>query len=331
MIATVSAPANIAFLKYWGARDLHSATPLHASLSMTLETARATTTLEWREGDASPDDVQIIGGDGVPAPAPPSFALRVRTHLGRMRERCGRHGSFRVATSNNFPTGAGIASSAAGFAALAFGAARLWDVPADGGELSLMARLSGSGSAARSVAGGFVRWPADPSDPRGPAIPVAPADHWDLRDVIAIVDGSPKEHSSLEGHRLAPTSPHFSRRLQLIDGRRAEMERAIADRSFEALAPLVEEEAIELHLIAMSSRPPLFYWKPGTLRVLEAVRSMRARGLPAAATIDAGANVHVICEAAAGEEAAAELERLAEVAMLLRDRVGSGPRLEAGP
>src|SRR6185295_13265009 len=138
-------------------------------------------------------------------------------------------------------------------------------------ELSRLARSSGSGSAARSVVGGYVQWPdghADEGEAGSYAVQIADADHWDLRDVIAVVEIGPKTVSSLDGHRRALTSPYYEIRQQLIPGRLEEVRRAIRERDLARLGPVLEEEAVDLHLIAMSSKPPIFYWSPGALAVL---------------------------------------------------------------
>ena len=324
MKVTVEAPANIAFIKYWGARDLASALPENASISMTLDHCRARTTVEHAP-DAGEDEVLLAATGGELDQAPAAFAEGVRRHLDRLRRWAGVEGSFRVATRNNFPTGAGIASSAAGFAALATAVAASLERYPDAGELSLLARLSGSGSAARSVIGGYVRWPADDADPESPAVALASADYWSLCDLVAVVDTGSKTVSSREGHRRAPTSPHFALRQERLGERLAAVERAILDRDLATLGPIVEQEAIDLHLIAMSSQPPIFYWCPGTLEVLEAVRQLRAGGVGAWITMDAGPNVHVICEAGDEATVATSLSGLPRVVSLLRDRVGTGP------
>ncbi len=324
MKVTVEAPANIAFIKYWGARDLESALPANASVSMTLDHCRARTTVEHLP-DGVGDEV-LLADAGELVQAPEAFATGVRQHLDRLRRQLGAAGSFRVATRNNFPTGAGIASSAAGFAALATAVAASLGRHPDAAELSLLARLSGSGSAARSVMGGYVRWPSCDADPESPAVALAPADHWPLCDLVAVVDSVSKSVSSREGHRRAPTSPHFAMRQEHLAERLSMVERAIRDRDLAGLGPLVEQEAIDLHLIAMSSRPPIFYWRPGTLEVLEAVRRLREEGVGAWITMDAGPNVHVICEPADEEVVVAKLTGLSRVVSLLRDRVGVGPQ-----
>ncbi|MCB1057032.1 MAG: diphosphomevalonate decarboxylase [Acidobacteria bacterium] len=323
---SVVAPANIAFVKYWGAADLEKALPLHPSISMTLGKALSHTTVEWTEGRDGEDEVWLATAQGALEPAPEAFRGRIVGHLERLRRRAGRLGSFRVATRNSFPAAAGLASSASGFAALSLAVGSVLGLETTPREASVLARLSGSGSASRSVMGGYVEWPVAGEDGlEGAAVQLAPAEHWALADVIALVETGAKEVSSLDGHRRAPSSPHFARRLELIPGRLEHVRDAILRRDLDELGPILEEEAIELHLIAMSSRPPIFYWRPATLAVLEAVRGLRRRGISAWSTMDAGANVHVICPEADAASVAEALAEVPGVVGVLVDGVGSGP------
>jgi diphosphomevalonate decarboxylase len=324
---TVDVPANIAFIKYWGAIDLDRALPCNRSLSMTLDTCTTRCTVEPLAG--GPDEVWLSESAGGFRAPTAEFVQKVRNQLEQVRQWAGSEQTFRVATRNGFPSAAGLASSASGFAALTLAAAAALGREASPAELSSLARRSGSGSAARSVLGGYVEWPAGEGEAAAHAVQVAPADHWDLRDVIAVVEIGPKVVSSREGHRRAPTSPYFEKRLELLPARLATARRAIADRDLATLGPLLEEEAIDLHLIAMSSRPPIFYWSPGTVDVLKTLRELRQEGLAAWATLDAGANVHVICEPDAEDDVAERLENLPTVGFVLRDGVGEGPEYDA--
>jgi diphosphomevalonate decarboxylase len=325
--ATITAPSNIAFIKYWGARDLAQAIPMNASISMTLTECISLSTVAFSEGSEEFDRIEIILEDGSFASPPASFRERALAHLDRVRRWARRSGSFRVATRNSFPTGAGIASSASGFAALTLASTKALGLSLSTPELSDLARMSGSGSAARSVLGGFVEW-SPAGEGAGHALAIAPASHWDLRDVIALVDHGEKDVSSVDGHRLATSSPHFEARQRILPQRLAMVRRAIEERDLEALGPVLEEEAIELHLIAMSSKPPIFYWKPGTVQVLERLRGMRREGLSTWATMDAGANVHVICTRRDEAHVIAAMNELSGVSGVLLDGAGPGPREE---
>jgi len=355
--ATAVAPANIAFVKYWGASDLEHAIPVNPSISMTLSRCVSRTTVEfdpqagedevwWRAAQPGEEEVGEEAGDGEWAAGwdddgdaddrlvdpGASFRRRVLGHLAAIRRWRGLApgvGRFRVVTGNSFPAAAGLASSASGFAALAVAAAAALGETPPPGELSALARASGSGSAARSVLGGYVEWPAPGSPPDDPrAEQLAPAAHWALCDVVALVSTVEKKVPSLDGHRLAATSPHYARRQEELSHRLAVVRRAIAEHDLELLGPTLEEEAIELHLVAMSSRPPVFYWASATLEVLAAVRELRRQGVAAWSTMDAGANVHVITTPEDESAVAARLRSLAGVRGVIRDRVGDGPVLE---
>ncbi|MEM9292751.1 MAG: diphosphomevalonate decarboxylase [Acidobacteriota bacterium] len=338
---TASAPSNIAFIKYWGALDLERVVPHHPSISMTLEQCRSTTTVEFRPGDEGESVIELRSDDGVLSPAPPAFTTRISAHLERLRSAAGAEGSFRVATHNSFPAAAGIASSASGFAALTLSTAGALGLPLDADESSRWARRSGSGSATRSVLGGYVQWPAPDWTPElslsgtgddeasNRAVQLATAEHWPLANCIALVETGPKEVSSLQGHNLTTTSPHFRRRLELMAPRLERCRRAIEGRDLEALIEVVEEDAVDLHLIAMSSQPPIYYWQPGTLAVMARVRELRKQGLGAFFTMDAGANVHVLCPLDQGAKVSAELAEVPGVHSVIEDRVGDGPRSEA--
>lgn len=322
--ATVEAPSNIAFVKYWGAVDLEQAIPCNASISMSLRTCVTRTSVETRAPDR-PDDIWMCL-EGQWRRAEGAFQDRAAAHLERLRRWAGVDVGFRVATENSFPAAAGIASSASGFAALTLSVLAALERQPANDELSDLARLSGSGSASRSVFGGYVQWPHGGEGEQWHAASIAAASHWDLRDVIAIVQTGPKVVSSLEGHALATTSPHFAGRQKLIESRLQRVRDAIEARDLDGLGPVIEEDAIELHLVAMSSQPPIFYWLPATLGVLRHVRALRDGGTSAWATMDAGANVHVICAPDDEEEVAAGLAKLDGVQAVIRDGVGEGPR-----
>lgn len=323
---TAVAGANIALIKYWGTQNVERVLPANPSISMTLQHCVSHCTVAPQDDPTGDDQVEWLNDADELEPAPPMFRDGVLRHLERLRRCTCRSGSLRVATTNNFPTGAGIASSASGFAALTVATCAALDWSANPAELSRFARLSGSGSAARSVLGGFVEWPGDPRDPESAARQFAPPDHWPLCDLVAVIDPTHKAISSREGHRRAPSSPYYTRRLEILPDRTRRVRDALLARDFAHFAQAVEEEAIDLHLIAMSARPPTFYWQPGTVAVLEAVRCLRADGLDACATIDAGPNVHVLCIAAHARQVQEALAEVPSVRTIIADKVGDGPR-----
>ncbi len=199
----------------------------------------------------------------------------------------------RVVSQNNFPTGAGIASSASAFAALALASTAALGLDLSPRELSRLARR-GSGSACRSVPGGFVQWQAGEGDEDSYAYTIAPPDHWDLVDCIAVASSGHKPVTSSEGHELAQTSPIQAARVADAPRRLELCRSALLDRDFAALAEIVELDSDLMHAVMMTSRPALFYWSPVTFQIMLAVREWRSAGLPACYTIDAGPNVHVL-------------------------------------
>ncbi len=327
-LATVVSPSNIAFIKYWGARDLDRVVPENASISMTLRTCHSRCSVEHLT-DGETHEVRWREGSGGFKIAPPSFADRVTAHLDRLRDHFGCGGAFRVATENSFPSAAGLASSASGFSALTLAVIEALGEAADDTARSELSRASGSGSASRSVLGGYVQWPE--SGGGNFAEQLWDHHHWDLRDVIAVVESGHKEVSSLDGHRRARTSPYFDTRLRELPKRLETVRRALRDRDFRTLGPVIEAEAIDLHCVAMTSNPAIHYWKPATLTVLEAVRGLRRDGVEAWITMDAGANVHVICEPASESDVFARLDGLDGVLEIIRDGVGAGPFTESEP
>ncbi len=322
MKATAEAGANIALLKYWGVRDGKLNLPLNSSISITLDRARTTTTVAF---DPTLDDDQLEL-DGQPAPQ--AARTRVHRHLEHLRRLAGTGWRAHVVSQNNFPTGAGIASSASGFAALTVAAAAALGLELSGRELSRLARL-GSGSACRSLFGGYVEWVAGTDDASSYAHPLAPPEHWPLHDLIAVVAGGHKAISSAQGHSLAPSSPLCAARVAAAERAMPIVRAALQARDLRALGPLVEQDAIAMHAVMMTSQPALFYWLPETLRVMLAVRKWRAEGLAAYFTIDAGPNVHVLCEEAESPEIERRLQSVSGVRRVLHNRPGPGPHVIA--
>lgn len=304
MKATATAPANIAFVKYWGKRDGESRLPLNDSLSMALDAATTTTTVDFDAAFES-DEVSIDG-----TPLTDAERARIVRHLDRVRNFARIATHARVVTRNAFPMGAGLASSASGFAALSLAASSSAGLVLPERELTILARM-GSGSAARSVPGGFALWHAS-EDPDGSyAERLFSHDHWGIRDVIAIVSSGKKKVGSTQGMDRAATSPFLSARLAAVPGAIARATKAIAERDFTALGEVIEAESFSMHAVMQTQSPHLLYWSPATVAVLHAVFGWRGEGIAAYATIDAGPNVHVICR---GEDVADVEKRLSGIA-----------------
>jgi len=308
--ATAQAFPNIALIKYWGNRDPLLRLPANSSLSMNMAGLTTTTTVAF--DDSLGEDVVVLGGREQSGAAKD----RVVKMLERARAMAGAGANARVESLNNFPAGAGLASSASGFAALAVASAAAAGLNLDERALSRLAR-TGSGSACRSVPGGYVEWQAGADDATSYAFSIAPPEHWDLRDMIAIVDVAHKTVGSTQGHALADTSPLHAARVSTIPERLSQVRAAIESRDFASLAPVVEADALAMHAVMMTSNPPLLYWQPPTVAILHAVRAWRTDGLPVCFTIDAGANVHCLCESSAADEVTRRLRSIAGVQNVL--------------
>jgi diphosphomevalonate decarboxylase len=285
--ATALAHPNIAFIKYWGDIEPDIHLPANGSISMNLDCLYSHTAVKF-DPELKTDQL-IIDGE-----VPPQNAIaRVSHFLDRVRYLAGISTFAQVTSENNFPTGSGIASSASGFAALSLAASAAAGLHLDQKELSRLARR-GSGSACRSVPGGFVEWFPGTDDESSFAISIAADDHWVLRDCIAIVSRQHKETGSAAGHTFADTSILQEVRVQDAERRLEKCREAIKYRDFQEFAAIVELDSNLMHAVMITSRPQLIYWQPATLDVMRAVAEWRTSGIPVCYTIDAGPNVHVI-------------------------------------
>lgn len=294
--ATAAAHPNLALVKYWGYAERALNLPANNSISMTLSGATTTTSVTF--DPSLGDDVFTLNG----APGDEVASRRVSLHLDRVRQLAGRPLRARVSSHNDFPVALGVASSAAAFAALSLAAARALQVKLSLRELSILAR-KGSGSACRSIFGGYVEWVKGSDDAGSYAHTLYSPDHWDLRVVTVAFPGPPKRVSSEEGHSAASGSPFYGARLRELERTLGDVREALHRRDFEALGMAVEREALSLHAIAMTSQPEGYPWmsgivyvEPETMQLIHAVQSWRAQGAAIYFTLDAGPAVHLLCE-----------------------------------
>ena len=319
---TVRAGSNIAFIKYWGVADASINLPQNNSISMTLADAHTTTTVEWLDQGAAATDEIMLDGTHLDA----RKAARLVRHLDRIRTVAGVDWRARVVSQNNFPMASGIASSASGFAALTTAACQALGLDLTPTRLSALARR-GSGSASRSLFGGFVEWERGEDDATSVAYELYPAEHWALYDVVAVVSGAEKAVSSEQGHGLAASSPLNAGRVASLPQALEVVRTAITARDLARLGPVIEQDALAMHAVMMTSTPGLFYWQPGTLEILQAVQAWRAQdGLQAYFTIDAGPNIHILCEAHTVAAVQARLATLTSVQQVIVSRPGPAPR-----
>ncbi len=322
MKATARAPSNIALVKYWGKRDPSLNLPATGSISVTLEGLSTTTTVERIDG-LDRDEIRIGGrsDDGSTA--------RVRGFLDLVRQRYGRRGHCRIDSANDFPTGAGLASSASGFAALAVALDRVFELDLDGEQLSALARR-GSGSAARSLVDGFAEMRpgtrADGADAY--AVAIGPPDLLPLEIVIALVTRAPKSVGSTEGMtRTRETSPFHDAWVARTQADLFAMRGALLAGDLPRVGHLAEGNALCMHATMLGADPPLLYWLPATIGVLREVAALRADGLGAWATIDAGPQVKVLCRSSDAADVERRVAGVPGVEATRRARPGAGARI----
>ena len=303
--AQARAHSNIALVKYWGKRDPELNLPATGSVSVTLDALYTQTSVSF-DTHLAGDHFRFDKADWQPAEP------RLTRFLDRVRAMTDSADSAWIESYNSFPTGAGLASSASGFAALALAATRAAGLNLAPWKLSVLAR-QGSGSAARSIFGGLVEMRrgarADGHDAH--AVQLLGPDQWPLSVVVAITDNRSKTVGSTEGMtRTAETSPYFSGWTDSAERDLEDMRRAIDTRDFDALAEICEHSCLKMHALMMSGRPGLIYWNPATTAAIQAVRELRAQGVPVCFTIDAGPQLKAICEPSAAGTVGRALESI---------------------
>ena len=325
--ATATAHPNIALIKYWGKAVSNSTNePAVSSLSITLDTLVTETTVRF--DPALSADSLLLNGIEDRRRLP-----RISAALDTLRSVAGVTDFCEVVSNNNFPTSAGLASSASGFAALVAATNCALNMGLNARQQSMLARGM-SGSAARSVFGGFAKIQCQPGlsalSPWGAAYaePVAPSSHWPLAVCIGIASETEKAIGSTEGmERSRLTSPYYNAWLEHNDADVREAEQAISNKDFARLAELSEMSCLKMHALAMASDPGLLYWQGVTVDAIHLVRDLRYRGVPVFFTIDAGPQIKAVCLPEAADTVADALSSLNGIKKVVRCGLGQGVRV----
>jgi diphosphomevalonate decarboxylase len=314
---TARANVNVALIKYWGKRDATLNLPATGSISLTLDGLWVEASCQF--GSES-DDCTIDG-------RPPSDDDRAKIlrFVDLVRAEAGIEARAHVHTTSGVPSGIGLASSAAAFAALATATSRAAGLRLEPPALSALARR-GSGSAARSIFGGFVEWRRGerPDGRDSIAAPLRAAGDWDVRVVVAVTSEARKSVSSRDGMQRAAASPFYPAWVETAARDLDEARRAIAARDLDALGLVAEHSALKMHAVGFAARPPLVYWRGATVECLHRVWALRAEGTPGYVTIDAGPQVKVLCDAAAAPRLSAALREVPGVERVLVCAPGGG-------
>ncbi|XP_065913798.1 diphosphomevalonate decarboxylase-like [Dysidea avara] len=297
-VATCTAPVNIAVIKYWGKRDQKLILPVNASLSATLSQSelKAMTTVAVSKEYES-DRIWLNGKEeSISNPRLQNCLRQVRA-LCTDPELATAH--VHICSNNSFPTAAGLASSAAGYACLVYCLAKVFNVK---GDLSVLAR-QGSGSACRSMYGGFVRWDVGVHDDGSDsiAVQVAPATHWpEMEILVLVVSDARKEYSSTTGMQASvETSELLKYRAQhVVPARMAEMETAIHNKDFQTFAKLTMQDSNQFHAICLDTYPPITYMNDTSRRIISLITKYNSfqKEIKVAYSYDAGPNAVLFVE-----------------------------------
>lgn len=294
------AHANIALAKYWGKADLEQNLPAVPSLSLTLSGLRTVTEVQF-DSELKEDRVSLDGEVQTGRPK-----QRVVELLTRARARAGSNVFAQVQSRNEFPTAAGLASSASGFAALALASTRAVGLELSPGEVSSLARRS-SASAARSLFGGWASLDANAEQAQS----VAPADHFPVVMIVAETAKGPKAIGSTEGMlHTARTSPFYEGWVAGAPDIYARARRALLEKDLAELGAAMEHSTLAMHASMLAADPALSYLTPTTWSVIERVRQLRSEGLAAFFTMDAGPHVKVLTSATMAASVMSELQQV---------------------
>jgi len=287
---------------------------------MNISGATTTTTVEF-SSHFSVDSVELVGGE---------FSARekqkVIDHVDRIRKLAYSSDGVKVKTKNTFPKGAGIASSASGFAALTVAGCEAGGLKLSEKEISVLARI-GSGSACRSIPDGFVKWETGETSQASFAYSLFPETYWDLRDLLVLVDSGQKTISTTEGMDRVSTSPFWNLRSNDIQERIVRVEHGLKTKDLTELGKAMEEDCMSMHAVSMTEEPPVFYWNETTFLLIESVIAWRKKGIPVYFTIDAGPNVHLICEGKSEKRVADALKGISRVQSVLTNSPSVGTRI----
>lgn len=321
MKAIAKAHTNIALIKYWGKSNDALIIPTNNSLSLTLDGFHTTTQVEFDES-LGMDEFTLAGEE---ATSTQYNRVHEFLNLVRLKYDVG-HLYAKVYSENMVPTAAGLASSASGFAALAAASTKALGLDLSIEELSKLTRR-GSGSACRSVYGGFVEWQKgeleDGSDSF--AVQVAPANYWDVRMAAVVLDTRMKKVSSREGmKRTVDTSVFYKGWLDSLQVDLDGIKDGIREQNFEKVGSIAEANCLKMHATTLGASPPFTYWHDTTLSVIETVQMMRDSGISAYFTIDAGPNVKVLYLPEDEETVQATLKGVAGVTDVILSRSGEG-------
>lgn len=313
------AHTNIALIKYWGKRDDVLFLPMNSSLSLTLD-AFYTDTKVVIDSQLTQDEFYLNGIKQTD-----EETLKISRFLDLFRVHANITDPIKIDSYNHVPTAAGLASSASAYAALAGALNQAMGLHLDTKTLSTFAR-QGSGSATRSLYGGFVEWNkgvASDSD-SSHAIPIDPAD-WDIAMIVIAINKEKKKISSRTGMKqTVATSPFYPAWVTSAEKDINDIKEAIQRKDFLSLGEITEANGMKMHGTMLGATPPISYWEPDSIKAIQAVQTIREEGIPCYVTMDAGPNVKVLCKESQMNEIMAKLQPHFREDQLISSTVGKG-------
>lgn len=292
MKATAIANANIALVKYWGKRNEKLILPHNSSISVTLDGLKTITTVEFSK-NFNKDEFTLNNEKKTG-----EEAKKVFDHLNLIRKMFRKKEFCHVQSENNFPSSAGLASSSSAFAALSLASVSAFSLKLKPKELSMLAR-QGSGSASRSIFGGFVEWKkgSQVGGNDSYATELYPKEHWpDFRILACIVSEKEKKVKSRAGMKqTVETSPFYKAWLSTVEEDLKKTRRAIKEKNLKLLGETAELNCLKMHATMITTTPSIVYWEEGTINAMNAVWQLRGEGVKAFFTMDAGPQVKIIC------------------------------------
>ncbi len=321
MQGSAVAHPNVALIKYWGKRKGAGNLPAMGSLSLTLGLFRTRTTVQVDQS-LEQDELTLDGRRSL------TGLGRVGDCLAPLRAQAGNYGAVSVDSENDFPTGAGLASSASGMAALALSAAAALGIAAEE-RLIARAAMAGSGSAPRSLYGGIVSLTIDETGSWSCRTLLAPGD-WPLKVVVAVTDSGPKAVDSRSGMEITRrTSPFYGAWLQSQKDDLDEACRAVERRDFERLADISQANCLKMHATALGATPPVLYFNGATVECIQRVKALAREGRGVFFTIDAGPQVKAVCLPDALDATVEALGQVPGVQQVVSGGLGDGARIVA--
>ncbi|MBU1118352.1 diphosphomevalonate decarboxylase [Patescibacteria group bacterium] len=323
---TARAFSNIALVKYWGKRDEEKMLPQNSSVSVTLSDMYATTTVEFSAGLTKHE--LMLNGESYFSGS--SEYSKVESVLKRIKKTASTGLNAKVVSKNNFPTSAGFASSAAGLAALAVAASKAIDLSLSKKELSILARY-GSGSASRSVLGGFVKWNRGEKDDGSDsyATEVVSDTYWPEFRILAVsVSNLRKKIKSSDAmRRTVATSPYYTKWPKEAERDVQKIENAIKKRDIKSVGEIAERSAFSMHGLMMTAKPPILYFLPKTIELINVIAQLREKeSVNAYVTIDAGPQVKILCLKKDIDYIKEKIAKINDIQKIFESRPGTGPQ-----